>query len=399
MTPSVKTAVMLLKFSLFDPEHRRTDEYIFPEDTDWEEVFLELKAQACVPMTRPMLDYLPIEGDLKKKWEGACIRNYRKYLIIDHFQNRIAESFRKEKIEFAVLKGTSAAMYQTFPQNRTMGDIDILVKEGTFDRALQCLLDIGFTVNEDNSELYRRHTGLKKEGIEVELHRFFASTETEKDDIALNDFLDGELERAGERKVGEFSFYPFEELTNGIVILNHVKHHLRSALGFRQIIDFIMFADRVLTDEVWEQSFAPLAERFGLKKLAEAVGRVGQKFFGLSDELHWCKNCEESVADDLFELILKMGNFGRKSTYRSSNIISSAKSSRGLFKRFRYEYLSGLGHWKAAQKHPILRPLAFFYGVGRHAWILVSRKHAVKELKADYYELKEQVGLLESLGL
>lgn len=56
-------------------------------------------------------------------------------------------------------------------------------------------------------------------------------------------------------------------LENGLVLLAHVNQHLGSGLGLRQILDWQMFVDAHLTDELWERGFQHAAQQIGMEKL------------------------------------------------------------------------------------------------------------------------------------
>ena len=69
---------------------------------------------------------------------------------------------------------------------------------------------------------------------------------------------------------------------NGIVLLSHIRQHLESGLGLRQIIDWMMFVRSYLNDEMWFSSFHEKAQRTGLESLAVITTKMCQKYLGLT---------------------------------------------------------------------------------------------------------------------
>ena len=58
------------------------------------------------------------------------------------------------------------------------------------------------------------------------------------------------------------------EVENGLVLIAHIGQHLRSGLGLRQIIDWMMYAKANLTDEFWKNEFSEPAKKSGFETLA-----------------------------------------------------------------------------------------------------------------------------------
>ena len=90
-------------------------------------------------------------------------------------------------------------------------------------------------------------------------------------------------------------------------------HHLKyQGIGLRQIIDWMMFAQSELTDEVWEKEFKALAREAGLESLAITITYLCQKWLGLSKELTWCHEADEDFADEILMRLFVDGYFGHE---------------------------------------------------------------------------------------
>ena len=102
---------------------------------------------------------------------------------------------------------------------------------------------------------------------------------------------------------------------------------------------------------------------------------------------------EEALLGHLFE----RGNFGRKlGADRPIEAVSLSVRQLGLFP---YLQSMGMHHWKAAQRHAVLRPFAWMHTVGRYAKkgtrILMTRGGVRDQLSSGM----KIDGLLKKLGL
>ena len=309
-------------------------------------------------------------------------------------QSRLTELLHKEGLTPVILKGASAAMYYPEPGLRQMGDIDFFISphsKKNFEHAVKLLEEAGYKRHEDQSE---RHLGLQKGRIEVEVHRFY-SHRRNKEELQLDKeiYSSTPVERTIEA-MGTYRFYTCPVEHNGIIFLHHISSHLYSGLGFRQIIDWLMYVDAVVTDEFWEHKLRPLAAATGVEKLAIAVTKMGELYLG-APEHGWCKDADTEVCSQLFEMIKTAGNFGRNQN-RKDNATMAVFNDRITFKKLQQR---GLVHWKAAQKHKILRPFAWIYQICRYIKKGLKRDKNSAGLVENYKEHRKQKQLFAALGI
>lgn len=309
-------------------------------------------------------------------------------------QSRLTELLYKEGLTPVILKGASAAMYYPEPGLRQMGDIDFFISPNSkknFDRAVELLEEAGYKRLEDKIE---RHLGLQKGRLEVEVHRFY-SHRRNKEEIRLDKEIFGStpVERTIEA-MGTYHFYTCPVEHNGLIFLHHISSHLYSGLGFRQIIDWLMYVDAVVTDEFWEHKLRPLAVATGVEKLAKVVTRMGELYLG-TPEHAWCKDVDTDVCRQLFELINTAGNFGRNLNQKDYTT-KSVLNDRITFKKLQQR---GLKNWPAAQKHKFLRPFAWIYQICRYIKKGLKRDKNSAGLVANYKEHLKQKQLFAALGI
>lgn len=339
----------LIKAAFFDVSP------VIPDDTKWERVFDAAKSQCIVPL---ISSRIPIEH--KNEWLDVSYQSKAHFLRMIYEQNSLVRLFKENNIPFVILKGTAAAIYYPNPSLRTFGDIDLYISEEYLNFAKNLLEknDYYFVKTDDSEYVY------EKNGISIELH--IKITGTYYNDVEK--IIRNGLNSAVNYSINKNPFPGLPSYENGISLLGHIMHHLKTyGIGLRQIIDWMMFVHNVLDDSTWSNHFRLLAQDAGLEKLAITVTYMCKKWLGLPDDISWCNSADEEVADMLLLRILNDGNFGRdRAPYE--NIRISIKND-GLFTHLQS---SGIANWRLAQKHVIFKPFAWLYQLFRYAGLGIT---------------------------
>ena len=374
-----QTIFQLIRASLF------TDE---PVDLkNWNAVFTEMKAHAIAALPGEWLKRHRVCGT--SPWETFCMLQYCRWVRVMHEQDQLLQLFARHDIPCVVIKGSASAMAYPNPALRTMGDVDILVKRVDFDRAAMIMEKDGFRIiHEKNRRIH--HYGYSKNGICFELHQRL-SVVRESDERLLSLFEDG----IDQRVYAESNGYRFPVLSttlNGLVLVFHINHHLREGLGLRQIIDWMMYVN-TLSDKEWNE-LLPFLRETGMEKLALTVMVMCQRHLGLRKIVE----DEDDLCEKLLAYIMDKGNFGRKAGIEGK-IASFSLTTKGAKNFFRRLQDNGMYHWKAAQKHTILRPFAWIFQL---FWItgelFRNKKSPVKAITYQIQGLKQRK-LIKTLGL
>jgi hypothetical protein len=184
---------------------------------------------------------------------------------------------------------------------------------------------------------------------------------------------------------------------NGLVLLEHLSQHLEHGLGLRQIIDWMMFVDKCLSDDKWSE-FETYANNIGLKKLAITTTYMCEQYLGLSHR-EWCSHADVSLSEQLMDYILTSGNFGNKRVSDSdisTNVIAYASTPKMALKILQKQ---GLINWRWARKCIFLKPFAWIYQANRYIIRGLNRKQATSKLKEEYYIAQKRKAMLNSLGV
>ena len=195
-----------------------------------------------------------------------------------------------------------------------MGDIDVLVPRDKFIEATSILESSGYTYThgKENEKLSMelRHLGYIRNGIEIELHHHFSTP-----GISIDDILEDAIFRREYRYLNGYQFPVLPDVENGLVLLSHINQHLQeNALGLRQIVDWAMFVNSAMNDVSSQKDLIDLLIKVGLFELASHITRMCNIYLGLKEDLNICSNIDDSLVDELMEIVLNDGNFGRKAS-------------------------------------------------------------------------------------
>ena len=371
----------------------------YAADVDWQAVYEEMRAQTIQGLVMDILPELPCPDDLKKLWRSECFQMVKNGIRLRYEQAEFLSILEKQEVPYVVLKGTAAAMYYPNPMLRGMGDVDVYVPYRYHAELTKILTGNGYVPISDTED-YKRHIEFKKNAVEFELHRIYAYVNGRKE----KEYIDGLLEKccSGEVKVdraeqGATAFYFPPKDINGIVLLEHIGHHLYSGLGFRQIIDWMMYVSTSLGDVEWEH-FQPMAERAGLETLAKTVTKMCVKYLGLEPRFEWCLDADDALAGELLSLIFENGNFGQKMPHE--NIVAKTENHfRKSGNIFATLQATGEFNWKLYKKHRWLKPFAGLYQIGRYTRQVVTNPGVIKSFRKGTAEGKKRFEVLERLGI
>lgn len=385
-----QTVFSILKAGLWGQE---AYPFAVPEDTDWEAVRQELRHQAVSTVSVDVL----VKADPRNRAEylQTAMKNvacYRKLAVV---QQRLMALLQAEGIGCVVLKGSAAACYYPRPEYRAMGDIDLLVKPEDYHRAKSVLLGVCRDLEKEDD----RHAELELDQVILELHRTFAVLRDKDTGNQLDARLWAALDHVQEQTYQGLRYNQLPWLENGLVLLTHIHQHLFEGLGFRQIIDWMMFVHKELDDERYAGEFAPVARQLGLETLAVTVTRMCQMYLGLGAHITWCKDADEALCCQLMELVWEKGNFGRKQgtdNAKSIRIMNMLRNTSGVF-RLLQTY--GCNNWEALKKHPWLKPFAWLYQICRYIRAGFGKEKPLRSLIENVRKGNRQNDLLTQLGV
>lgn len=357
----------------------------FPADTDWDAVLKEADQQAVLGIVAPVA---PKEAQLR--WKGKLNQGIMHYIRVMHAQSSLTELFRANQIPMAILKGAAASVYYSVPSQRTMGDVDFIVPADRFDRANELLADAGYKQNPHGAN--RRHDSLYKDGISFEIHRRFSYA-----DLDVERYVTEGLAHTEEREIDGMRFQMLPDTANGLTLLAHMIHHFKNSLGLRQLIDWMMYVNAVADDAFWTQKLKPAMDDTGLTEGARMAAKACQMYLGLSEGITWCRDADASLCEEMMDIMLSSGNFGRKRGDAGPfESVSAYIREKGVF---RYLQFAGENNWAACHRHKWLRPFAWIYQGGRVIGKWIGSRRNGKQVRKDIRRSKRRVELYHRMNV
>ena len=287
----------LIKCSLFKVPPQ------LPDNLDWDLVLAEAKAQTVVSLAEPA-----VEKPHKSGWAEPAAECTAHFIRALFEQSNLIKLFSDNNIPLVIIKGCAAAMYYPSPARRTMGDIDFLVKEKDFDAARKLLEQSGYEFIGDYED--GRDFTYQKGGIIFELHRRYSDHRVDLEDILVSGFNNLETHELNGHK-----FPTFSADINGLILFDHIRHHIYGGLGIRQIIDWMMFLNSAVENGDCIDKLLNHIKCVNLEKFCKILTKMCVLYFGLPDKFPWCRDADDEAAKELLDAVFKSGNFGRKDPY------------------------------------------------------------------------------------
>lgn len=367
-----------------------------PEITcDMQLVYNELKTHGVASIVSDVIKNLSLDDALKYEWTSHAVRQAYIYMFVVNEQEKLMRLLDGEGIPFIILKGCAAAKYYPNPMNRSMGDIDVLVKLADFEKACAVFDKAGFNLLNEITP-YERHARYEKNGIVYELHRFFASMNNVQAAEVLDSVVVGGIDKRILCDTEGKKFPTLPDFENGFVLLQHVSQHLENGLGLRQILDWMMYVDAYLDDDKWVE-FEKIAKQIGLKKLAIVMTRMCQIYLGLTERITWCRVADENLCHELMEYIMQYSSFKTLQAGTDDHIARIFSKRLSVVEWFKFLQHNGVTHWRLA-KYPVFKPFAWLYQLLRYVLKGLTRKGAVSSFKSVIKEGKKREKLFDSLG-
>ena len=358
----------------------------FDEDVDWNAVLQEAQAQTVVSLVAGA-----VPKEFAAGWTIAADQSRAHFMRALYEQTKLAGLLREAGIQFVIIKGTAAAVYYPIPFNRTMGDIDILVADDSFDAAFALLQENGYECKPDYGD--GRDFPFAKGGVILELHRKYSDEGHDMEPV-----LQAGIRSAETLALYGNAFPALPKAENGLVLLDHIRHHLFGGLGIRQILDFMMFINSEPDEKKFETEILPLFEQAGLGTLAKVITKTCKRYLGLPVSAAWCETADDATCTQLLETVFSSGNFGRKDPYeyRPMESFTMSVKQHGFFRTLQR---AGVANCKAFQKHKILRPFAWLYQLFRYIGRGIAALFRKEKLTDDISAGKEKADFFKRLGI
>lgn len=388
-SPVYDQVLALLRAALWGEERFP---YQASQDTEWKDIIRELKNQTVQYL---VIDLLTRENPGKaESYIAATAKSMVRWCNLLCLQQELCQQLNDAGIPCAVVKGAAAAILYPQPSGRLIGDIDLMVKPEDFEKASGLI-----SQNADFLSETPRHREYKQNNVVIELHRSFSGPRESQKRALFDQWIFRAIDAAEIVPLDDYRVHCLPQAEHGLILLEHINIHLEDGLGLRQILDWMMFVDKVLDDRFWHTEFVPLLRELGLETLAVTMTRMCQMYLGLRTDITWCAGADETLCQELLEYILGQGNFGRKlqrGANRAVTVIGAIGNLRTLFRILQFR---GCKNWRAIDRYPFLKPFAWLYQLMRYIHRGLRTKHPIQFLRNAMKRSKSQENFLEALGV
>jgi len=297
--------------------------------SDWNELQLEINSQALTGLWLTVWKEKDLSAQvmtaLRKEVLNMVVSQSRLYDV----QNDLLKHLEQENIPAVIIKGASAAVYYPDPDWRVMGDVDVLVKPEDRRRTVEVLLKNGYTMNA--SGMTDRHTEIYSQGVEIEIHDRFVNFRDEAEAGRFSHMICQKIEKRHYISIHDMSIPVLPDKENGLVLLQHMRHHLAGGVGLRHVLDWMMYIKCWLNTPDKAEELLETAEEFGLRELAMTATRLCVDYLGLrKEEALWCMKAGHKMSDIMMDDIFDRGNFGRKVGDHSGRMAKFIGENRSL---------------------------------------------------------------------
>lgn len=318
-------------------------------------------------------------------------------VYISHLQQQTAECAKQALaaagIRFVCFKGIELKNYYPVPESRMMGDIDILIDEGSKIKAKEVMKAAGFTVKNENGPVW----DYVKDTILIEMHTNLLNETIDRENVIAY-FSDA---------IHKTDFHDFSGRFNDTFhfeyLMAHIAHHFRFyGAGIKLVLDLAIMLKYGVVD--LEKAVSDL-DSAGLGRFSKEILSVCKKWYDEGESF----TDDTSVTEDF---IVSFGAFGisgrNKSAVVARKDLEKGKSTFPLLMKLRlifppYSKLRHLPYIKFIDGRPYLTPLAWIYRIfynlknkGSFAvstTIGLSDKDTVSQAQAEL-EFFEEIGLV-----
>ena len=276
-----------------------------PEEPDWESLCELAAAQSLLGIFYYMVRKLPPDGQppaplmQKLEWyyHQTIIKSTQQNFAVSEAEKALCEA----KIEYVPYKGYVIRRHYPAPDLRTMGDIDMLVREEDQTRVQKVLTGMGYTFdgNFDDVWVY------KQNNVCLEIHSILRYLRDENGKLLE---LAGVWENVENSEDSEYKKVFTDEFQLVLLIAHMVKHFFFAGCGIRLALDVVFFL-KAHPGMDWDKVIRWLhANR--LDQAFYFMAGYSERVFGIPVNLPDKKECSDEQYEKLSCEFLKSNTFG-----------------------------------------------------------------------------------------
>ena len=225
---------------------------------------------------------LPVLKEQKKEdayrtFQEVYMATVYRSVLLEEEVKAFAARMEEAQVPYAFFKGCELRDLYPTPELRTMGDVDVLVRDEDMARTAAVLRELGYRKEEGGSAVWV----LKKDRFSYEVHRRLAfGTYWNKVDY------EGYFAGAFSRLIpGEGSRRFFSPEDHFVFLCFHLAKHLNSSgAGIRMVMDLALFLKAYRERMDWGYIREQLA-KLGMNRFAATVLQASGAWFGIPEQM------------------------------------------------------------------------------------------------------------------
>ncbi|MGN1421026.1 MAG: nucleotidyltransferase family protein [Eubacterium sp.] len=372
------------------------DSLSLPNNINWKDFYILAKNHNLMGVCHCVFNdnkELDIEQNIRRLFTDRFYDLIYRFEMQTNAFNDVKECLARAEIYFIPFKGAVLRNLYPVPEGRSMGDIDLIIKEADKDKADKALAENGFNLHSSNAGVceYLRN------GMILEVHtRLFS----EFGDKAFNDAFENAVFNGFEGQ--------FDDSYHFAYLIAHTANHLKyTGAGIRFVLDLAVMQKKKQID--FEKVFKILKE-IGLETFGRVILTVCNEWFGVGES--FVEN-----TDRIQKYLIEDGVFGSLKDSNSATVSrlmqceafdsDNGKKRSSLVLKLKlafppYSTLRKATYIKFLNGRPWLLPVAWCY---RFYYSLKNnRKHMLQTVKNIDDEktavlVKEELEFFEEIGI
>ncbi|MCD7840811.1 MAG: nucleotidyltransferase family protein [Erysipelotrichaceae bacterium] len=367
---------------------------------DWEALYKEVVAQSLTVIIYDCLSETEksfIPADINNEWQIKVFYCIAKNEQLAYEQNNIIHLFNENGVRSIILKGSSSALCYPKPEFRVAGDVDILVGKQNQSKAINLLLDNGYTLVNHDVSVDIHHIEVRKRNIIVEVHKEVNGASKYE---STKDILESYFENVLDQICIDNDIPHLDDTHQAISLLLHkIIHLIDGGFGLRHLCDWAVFVDKKMDIKLYEQ-LEPILTKCGMLHFTGVITKICVMYLHLNeDKVQWAINYDDELCKEVMNDILQSGNFGRKLDNYGEHFFTDMNSTNRITSLYREMIHSCHEHWPVCKKYPVLMIIAPFVNFGIYYRRYKRGERPKFEITKVYKSSKEKQQLYKNLKL
>ena len=301
-----------------------------------------------------------LDCDLAKSLQRASIKTIHRHELMKRSFREICSVFEEAGIDYVPLKGSVIRDFYPEEDMRTSCDVDILVREGDLDRAVEVLVARGYTGGERH---YHDVSLYSPNGTHLELH-FNVQEFMDNLDAVLKDAWDYAVPVGGHRYEFSKDFFVFH-------LYAHIAYHfLSGGCGIRSLMDIWIVEHKMNIDYTCA---LPLLKKAGIDTFAKEMSFISNRCF-----------TERDYSDPILEYIWRGGVYGSRQNKLAVRKKKNGSSFAYIMRVIFLPYRDMATAYLFLKKYPVLLPFCWV-----HRWIRTLVRGRAGRLSEEIDSIKQ----------